>query len=196
MVFLDEPSDEDRLDLVDVLPGEDMHERHYQSSDSTVGDIRRKGLNTLAVYWQPKVPITPYTTYQHEMKYVSPSLYGDDAFYKALLIDNEIGIADVEIISKNQIEEVLGFVMPFWAAEVTVKRLYRYGMSGRRRRCEQPTLHDDGHKVRWTLNRPKRGRVYVLLAIYTGQKSRYIRESQQLFLPARIGNFFRKITRF
>lgn len=191
IIFLDTPSAEDRLDLIDLLPGEEMHERSYRSSDSTVGDTRRKGLNTLAIYWLPKKPITPYVPYEHEMSYVSPSLYGDDAFYNSLLVDREIGITDIEVRSERKIEEVVGFVMPVWAAAVTIKRLYNYGLSGRRRGCEQPVLLGGGHKVVWSLSRPKRGRVYVMLGIYAGQKDRYVRESRELFALIRFGDFLR-----
>jgi hypothetical protein len=191
IIFLDEPSTEDRLDMIDLLPGEAMHERYYRSNDSIVGDTRRKGLNALAIYWLPKQPIIPYVPYEHEMTYVSPSLYGDDAFYNALLVDREIGVTDIEVQSEIRIDEVLGFVMPIWAAEVTLKRLYKYGLSGRRRGCEQPVLHDGGHKAVWTLYRPRRGRVYVMLGIYAGKKDRYVRESRELFPLIRLGDWLR-----
>tara|TARA_R110000868_G_C10947820_1_gene767551 strand:- start:2713 stop:3513 length:801 start_codon:yes stop_codon:yes gene_type:complete len=184
LTFLTAPSKEDLIDAIDLLPGEEIHQRSYTSPDSDVVDSRQKSPDTLAIYWDPKEDIQPLVPYRHEMSYISPTLYGDDAFYHSIYFDRDVGTSDLVIRSDNQVEEALAFVMPFFAARVTTSRLYRYGFSGRRRGCEQPMIEADGHTIRWHLDNPKKGKIYVLLAIYQGQRERYLRESrEQLLLP-------------
>ena len=60
LIFLEEPTIDDLVDVLDVLPHETVEETAYTSTDSRTVDVIRRSPSTLAVRWQPRSPIRPY----------------------------------------------------------------------------------------------------------------------------------------
>jgi len=186
LVFFDPPAKDDLVDMIDTLPGEHIDERLYSSSDSTIEDVRHTNPHNLVVYWKPIGGIKPYVPYTHQNTHVSPSLYGDDYFYHSIYIDRRLGISDVEVLTKHRVEYVIAFVMPFGASQITERLLYKYGYSGRRRGCEQPTIDLDGFRVAWHIENPTLGRVYVLLGFFENQSTKWAQLTRKKFLRYRL----------
>lgn len=168
ITFLKPPRADDMVDVMDSLPGHQVEQRHYCSNDSAVDDIRYKD-GAIKVYWRPSDgEILPLVPYDHHMSYVSPSLYGDDAFYHANYIDRDIGVATFTASTPVQVVEAVAFTLPFWQSAVNGKRLLQHYKIRPRRGCAQPVIMPGGKEVRWRLERPKKGRVYVLFCVYEG----------------------------
>jgi len=195
LVFFDPPTKDDLVDMIDTLPGEHIDERLYSSTDSTIDDVRHTNPHNLVVYWKPKHGIKPYVPYAHQNVHVSPSLYGDDFFYHSIYIDRHVGISDLEVRTKHRVEDSIAFVMPVGASQITEKRLFKYGYSGRRRGCEQPVVDLDGFHVAWHIENPKLGRVYVLLGFFENQSTKWAELTRKQFLSYRILDALGKVGR-
>ncbi|HEX3810315.1 MAG TPA: hypothetical protein VHW02_11525 [Rhizomicrobium sp.] len=180
------------MDMIDTLPGEEINLRLYSSIDSEIGDTRHKTPSDLVVYWRPKVPIKPFQSYTHCSSHVSPSKYGTDAFYHSIYFDRDVGISELVIETSVPIGEAVAYVLPVYQSQITAKRLYQHWLSKSRRGCEQPTMLSPKH-ILWKLERPQKGRVYVLFAIYEGERDRYVSESRDLFFRYSIKAYMKQL---
>jgi hypothetical protein len=196
LLFLADPQKGDLIDKIDVLPHKEIDESLYASDDSTVDDIVRADKSHVAIYWRPKEKIHALIPYQHNMSYISSDRWGDDAFYHANYIDREIGRFQAEYVTKLPIEEVFAFIMPVLAGRITASRLYRYGFSRRRRGCQQPTIDSSQHTIHWNLDRPVKGRIYVLFAIYQAKRGDTLEWFREHSITVKLANAIRGTFKF
>lgn len=181
LVFLKPPRATDLIDVMDSLPGHQVEERHYRSNDGEVRDIKHKD-GAIRVYWGPRDgEIQPLVPYEHHMSYVSPSPYGDDAFYHSNYFDRDVGIATFTASTPVPVVEAVAFTLPFWQSAVTDERLLQHYKLRPRRGCPQPVILAGGRTVEWTLPRPKKGRVYVLFCVYEGMTDPYLVNGTMVF---------------
>lgn len=185
-IFTEQPGADDLVDIIDVLPTDAIDESSYSTPDSDITDIVRQTPSTLAVRWRPRVPIIPFVPHVHETSYNTPPVYGEPAFYQGMYVDRDTGYKDWEIVTAHPIEKTVAFLMPRMGARVTDGFLYSRYADGRGRGCEQPTLDPSGHRIRWILKRPEKGRTYVLFAVYAGRHNDVIGEAENYRLINRI----------
>jgi hypothetical protein len=172
-IFTEEPSPEDLVDIIDVLPNRSVESISYSSSDSEIAAIVRKTPSTLAIRWRPRTPIVPFIPYEHRTTYDVPGMYGDDLFYQGLYIDRVTGQRYLEVVCWHRVDIVMAFVMPRIGARITEEYLARRMIGGEDRRCEQPVIESvesGATRIKWTLKNPELGRTYVLFAVYQGKR--------------------------
>ncbi|MCP4601211.1 MAG: hypothetical protein GY847_11920 [Proteobacteria bacterium] len=186
LIYLDQPTKYDLVDIVELLAEEELDETIYRSTDSTVADVVRNKKNTVAVFWRPKREIVIYSPYMHRTSYRCPSLYGDDAFYQAYHVDLETGLVDWTFSCSHKIDYAVAFLMPVLQNKITLKRLCRLSFSGSERGCEQPSVSKDGMTIKWRQKTPEMGRTYVCMAFYEDGAERFRRETEETFLMNRI----------
>jgi hypothetical protein len=186
MVFFGQPKEEDLVDMIDTLPGEDIPPRSYSSEDSDVANYKKNSPHQMVVYWQPKSQIKPYVEYIHEMTNVSPSKYGPDFLYHGIYFDRNVGIAEVHAIVPRKIDECMAFVMPRFLNQITEKRLYEYAIKGRVTGCAQPKISGDRKNVYWRLENPKKGRRYVLFCVYKGELEAFAEKQRAKFISSKL----------
>lgn len=194
-LWLAEPPDEEFVDLIDVPAGSDMPERLYHSADSVPAEIVRKSPHTLAVFWRPHERPEPLVPYIHHVRYVSASLYGDDAFWQAFHVDRETGVAKFVFRSHHPMEHVVAFVLPPFLSAINIARVYKHASGRRPRRCPQPQLAPGGRAASWTLTRPKLGRTYVLVGFYVGGQRTFESYAPSHLLTRRVLAKLKRLTR-
>lgn len=194
LIFLQEPTAGDLVDIITFLPGETAETHSYASPDSISTKVVTSAGNSASIYWKPASgSIKRFVPYLHTMQYVSADLYGEDAFYHSVLVDRHIGHAVIEIQCALPVSSAVAFVAPWHATQITPKLLYKFGVL-RDRHCEQPTVSGQGHKIVWQFQNPRLGRQYVLLAIYAGEEERYRTASESLFWRLRFRNWWAQKT--
>lgn len=175
MLFFSEPKPDDFIDLIDTLPGHEVAKSTYQSSDSAMAGFAYTTPHQLVIYWKPKRSIKPLIVYRHQHRHQSPSPYGPDGFYHSIIFDRETGRSEVTIDLPKPVEELLAFVMPRHLDQVSEAVLYKYGLTGGKKDCMQPTVDASGTKISWVVERPTMGRRYVIFALYQGEKAGFIK---------------------
>lgn len=168
LIYPATPEPHDLVDLLEVfLNGEQLDEQIYQSSDSDIVSIKQKTPKKIAIQWRPKTKIIPFVPYNHRTEYLSPSPYGDEAFFQLFHVDADTGLIEFTFKCEHPLERAIAFVMPPRRHNVTFRDLYKFAYEGRHRAAEQPQLLDD-HTVQWTLITPKRNRTYGCFVFYRG----------------------------
>lgn len=191
-VFLERPSQDELVDMFDTLPGHKFSASDYQSLDSTVSRFTQIKPHIMAVRWSPKRPIRPLVPYRHHTINRSPSLYGPDYLYHAIYFDRATGHSDLRIDTPQPIEEVLAFRMPRFRRHVSERILVEKGLRAKRRTCPQPSLSANKRRITWNLYQPKVGRIYVILAIYQGERESLIAAARSQSWSAWIGVAWRR----
>lgn len=190
LIFRDTPHPDDLVDIIDVLPHETIEDACYSSPDSIIVDVVKKTPSTLAIRWKSKKEIEPNALHVHRTKYRVPSLYGDDGFFQAMYIDRITGKKEWDFYCSHSVEKVLAFIMPRHRHRVTEAYLYRRVVSGKERNCEQPIIDQDGHRIRWVITQPLKGRTYVLFAIYRGMYPRITEQAASYSFSSRLKRYF------
>ncbi|HEU0099962.1 MAG TPA: hypothetical protein VFQ67_14460 [Allosphingosinicella sp.] len=186
-VFLEPPKSDELVDMFDTLAGHTFSSADYKSFDSTIAAFTKIKPHIMAVQWSPNKSIIPLIPYRHHTINRSPSLYGPDFLYHAIYFDRATGHSDLKVETPQPIEEVLAFLMPRFRRNVSERVLVTKGLLTRRRNCPQPSLSANRKRISWNLYQPKVGRIYVLLAIYEGERESLLATARSQSLVARIG---------
>ncbi|MES2773642.1 MAG: hypothetical protein V4722_05635 [Bacteroidota bacterium] len=172
IIFPEKPTPDDLVDLIEVSNIDKLDEGAYFAKDARVTKFVRRRKNTLAIYWQPLQEILPNTIYNHICGYISPSLYGDDAFWHTCYADLNTGIVSYQFNCKKDVEMAIAFLMPYFSTTINYKKLDKLAFIKNRRDCPQPIISSDNKTVSWTLINPKRHRSYLCFVFYeNGVKS-------------------------
>ena len=199
LIFFDDPKQDDLVDFVDTLPGNEIAKASYRSPDSHISAFTTKSPHQLIFYWKPKSPIAPFVGYCHRNQNDSPSPYGPDGFYHSILFDRETGVSDLSLKLPVPLEDVVAFVMPRHITQVTENILYRYGIKRSHKGCAQPNIGSKKREVSWKLERPLIGRRYVIFGLYEGERASFMERMAKRNRIARLrefaGRLFTRIAR-
>lgn len=168
IIFFSEPKPEELIDLIDTLDGNEIDIGTYSSPDSKIAQIVKVKKNRVAIQWRPKNRIVPLIPYRHKTLNSSPSLYGPDYLYHSIYVDREIGRINLEIIAPRRFEKVYAFAMPKFRRQVSENLIVK-AMNYKRAGCIQPVLGSSERSMLWDCERPKLGRVYVIVGIYENE---------------------------
>jgi hypothetical protein len=171
IVYANLPPEDDRVDIIEIAANESFDNIHYYSKDSRITKKIKRKNNCIAFYWEPLSPIIPYCIYKHHTEYISPSDYGDDAFFHIHHIDIDTGVIDYTFKCSHRVELAVAFTLPYFKTEPRYKLLDKLTFITKKRDCPQPILSDDLKTIKWKLTAPKINRSYAIFVVYEGQTS-------------------------
>ena len=173
IIFPEYPPEGDRVDIIEIADGEKFDTIYYKSDDSRVKYKVKKSGNKISFFWEPIGKIIPYFPYCHTTEYISPSLYGDDAFFHIHHIDLNTGMIEYIFNCSHEVELAVAFKMPYFTTTPRYRLFEKFTYRTIRRDCEQPVIDDSNKIISWKLISPKINRSYVIIVIYKGQKEKF-----------------------
>lgn len=169
LVFLEHPGERDLRDIYPAGPGEDLDQLAYDSPDAIELSREKRRDGSLAVYWQPRGPITPYALYEHQDSWVPPTSHQQAAIFAEYRTEGKTGVVGTEIITPQTFETAVAFERPRWPRLTSDQALVKYAFKLLESNMgDRPTIANDGKRLEWTIVGPKARASYVCVAFHEG----------------------------
>lgn len=169
IIFLEEPKQDELVDIIDVYGQKIPSGFEYSSPDSVeINRVQKK--SSVYIYWKPKDRIDPYIPYTHVKEYFMPDdydSYEDGGYSFEVISDVPNGEITIEVESHHPVEKAVVFKVP---RIEFFDDILKYADQINRTVGPLPTIN--GHHVKWQGNNFDVDRRYSLVIFYEGYKEK------------------------